>query len=189
MRIVPELDHKIRREIRDARARDPLISVVALQAQLEKEFNRTFTRKYIAKLAQKVERQGLVEADRTKLEERINFTRENYRMMRERLLEIIYWHPPENLEDLRAFKPPLNKDVIEAAKNLVMMDLAILQAEAAAGMYKKPIEVLAREIHYEPLPGEVRAVVIAAWTRGGMLPKATIERMVPVEDAAIIRSP
>jgi hypothetical protein len=66
MRIVPELDHKIRREIRDARARDPLMSVVDLQEQLEERFNRTFTRKYIAKLAFKVERQALQEADRTK---------------------------------------------------------------------------------------------------------------------------
>lgn len=85
MRIVPELDHKIRREIRDARARDPLMSVVDLQEQLEERFNRTFTRKYIAKLAFKVERQALQEADRTKLEERMQFTRENYRMGPERL--------------------------------------------------------------------------------------------------------
>jgi hypothetical protein len=69
MRIVPELDHKIRREIRDARAKDPLISVVALQEQLDQQFNRTFTRKYIAKLAMKVERHALAEADRTKIEE------------------------------------------------------------------------------------------------------------------------
>jgi hypothetical protein len=43
-----------------------------------------------------------------------------------------------------AGKLPANRDVNEAAKNIVMMDLAILQAEAAAGMYKKPIEVLAK---------------------------------------------
>jgi hypothetical protein len=35
----------------------------------------------------------------------------------------------------------------------------------------------AREIHYEPLPSDVRAIVIAAWQRGGMLPKGTIEEM------------
>jgi hypothetical protein len=143
MRIVPELDHKIRREIRDARARDPLMSVVDLQEQLEERFNRTFTRKYIAKLAFKVERQALQEADRTKLEERMQFTRENYRMRRERLLKITYWKPEDS------GKPPANRDVNEAA-NIAMMDLAILQAEAAAGMYKEPVEVLAREIHYEP---------------------------------------
>jgi hypothetical protein len=173
MRIVPELDHKIRREIRDARAKDPLISVVDLQEQLEKQLSRTFSRKYIAKLAFKVERQALQEADRTKLEERIQFTRENYRMARERLLKILYWNPEDG------GKQPANRDVNEAAKNIVMMDLAILQAEAAAGMYKKPVELLAREVHYEPLAPEVRAVVIAAWTRGGLLPRAEIERFIP----------
>jgi hypothetical protein len=33
-------------------------------------------------------------------------------------------------------------------------------------MYQKPIEVLAREIHYEPLPQEVRAVIVAATAKG-----------------------
>lgn len=74
-------------------------------------------------------------------------------------------------------KRPANRDVNEAAKNIVMMDLAILQAEAAAGMYKKPVEALAREIHYEPLSGDVRAIVIAAWQRGRLLPKVAIEKM------------
>jgi hypothetical protein len=126
MRLVPELDHKIRREIRDASAEDPLVSVAALQDQLEKQFNRIFTRKYIAKLAFKVECQALQEADRTKIEELIQFMRENYRMMRERLLKILYWKPEDG------GKPPANRDVNEAAKNIVMMDLAILQAQAAA---------------------------------------------------------
>jgi hypothetical protein len=95
MRIVAELDRKIRRQIRDARAKDPLVSVVDLQEQLEKQFSRTFSRKYIAKLCAKVERQALMEADRTKLEERMQFTPENYRMARERLLKILYWKPED----------------------------------------------------------------------------------------------
>jgi hypothetical protein len=33
-----------------------------------------------------------------------------------------------------------------------MMDLAILRAEAAAGIFMKPIDELARTIHYDPLP-------------------------------------
>ncbi len=44
-----------------------------------------------------------------------------------------------------------------------MLDLTILQAEAAAGIYNKPITELAREVRYEPLPGEARTVIIAAW--------------------------
>jgi hypothetical protein len=79
-------------------------------------------------------------------------------------------HTKDNRE-----KPRANCDVNEAAKNIGMMDLA----EAAVGMYKKPLEVLARDVHYEPLPPEVRAVVITAWIRGDMLPKTAIEQMIP----------
>ena len=60
-----------------------------------------------------------------------------------------------------------------------MKDLALLSAEIANGMYKKPVEAIAKEFQYEPLPGEVRSVIIAAWTRGGMLPAAAVEKMVP----------
>jgi hypothetical protein len=105
---------------------------------------------------------------------RVAALRENYRTVRERLSKILWWKPEDG------GKAPSNRDVNEAAKNIVMMDLAILQAEAAAGMYKKPIELLAREVQYEPLSGEVRAVVIAAWQRGGLLPRAVVEKMMPV---------
>jgi len=94
-------------------------------------------------------------------------------MMREALLKVVYWidedGPPR----------PLMRDKVEAAKNVVMMDLALLSAEIANGMYKNPIEAIAKEIHYEPVPGEVRVVIIAAWQRGGLLPRAAIEQMVP----------
>jgi hypothetical protein len=65
-----------------------------------------------------------------------------------------------------------------------MMDLALLSAEIANGMYKKPIEVLAREIHYDPLPNDVRTVIIAAWSRGGVLPRASVQQMVPTNQGA-----
>jgi hypothetical protein len=94
--------------------------------------------------------------------------------MRERLLTILYRKP----EDHPGEKSPINRDVNEAAKNIVMMDLAILQAEAAAGMYKKPIEVLAREVHYEPSPPEIRAAIISAWMRADMLPRKVVEQLV-----------
>jgi hypothetical protein len=47
-----------------------------------------------------------------------------------------------------------------------MLDLALLKAETETDMYKKPVEMLAKEIHYEPLPPELRVLVIAAWERG-----------------------
>jgi hypothetical protein len=65
MRIVPAVDAEIRHEIRDARALGLLISLVALEQKLEKKFKRGFSYRYIAKIADKVARRALIEADRT----------------------------------------------------------------------------------------------------------------------------
>ena len=56
--------------------------------------------------------------------------------------------------------------------------MALLRAELANGMHKKPIEALATEIHDEPLPPEARAVIIAARARVGMAPPAAIKAMI-----------
>jgi hypothetical protein len=69
----------MRRVVRDARAKDPLIRVAGLKAVLEKHFSRGFSHQYVSKLADKVAREGLIEADRTELEACVNFTRENLR--------------------------------------------------------------------------------------------------------------
>src|ERR1700730_16393024 len=61
--------------------------------------------------------------------------------------------------------------------------MAVVISGASQGR-RKPIEVLAKEIHYHPLPDEVRTVIIASWTRGGLLPRATIEQMVPATQRA-----
>jgi hypothetical protein len=67
----------------------------------------------------------------------------------------------------------------------VVLDLAVLNAEAAAGMYKKPIELIAKESRYDPLPSEVRVAVIAAWARGGLLPREAVEVMVPEQQQVL----
>jgi hypothetical protein len=177
MRVVPQVEEEIRRVIRDARAKDPLIRVGRIKKLLEEKYQRGFSYQYIAKLVEKVARQSFVETDRTQIEQRINFTRENYRMMREEMLKIVYWTADNAKPHERR---PLVRDRIEAAKNVVMMDLALLQAEIANGMYKKEVETLAQEFRYQPLREEIRTVIIASWKRGGLLPAATIENMVPV---------
>jgi hypothetical protein len=51
------------------------------------------------------------------------------------------------------------------------MDLALLSAEIANGMYKKPPEVLAKEFRSDPPPDEVLAAIVASWKRGDYLPE------------------
>ena len=56
-------------------------------------------------------------------------------------------------------------------------------------MYKKPVEMTVKEIHYDPLPDEVRTVIIASWKRGGLLPPAAIEQMVPAAEPEATECP
>ena len=69
----------------------------------------------------------LIEVDRTKIEERMAFTRVNCRMVRGELLKILYW-TPENATP--GVPKPLARDRTGAAKGVVMMDLALLQARS-----------------------------------------------------------
>jgi hypothetical protein len=102
------------------------------------------------------------------IEDRMRITLETHRISRQTLQEIMVSHAPA-------------RDRVEAAKALVMLDLAIFKAQIETGMFKKPIELLAKEIHYEPVPVETRTVIIESWVRGGLLPRAAIEQMVPLQ--------
>jgi len=175
MRILPAVEAEFRRAIRDERARDPLISVMRLKEKLEEKFSRGFSHQYVSKIADKVAREAIVELDRTQIEQRMSFTRENYRMMREELLKVVYW------KDGDGGSRPRAQDRVEAAKSTVMLDLALLKAEIETGMYKKPVEALVKEIRYDPLQPELRAVVIRSWRNFGLLPEAAIQAMVPAQ--------
>jgi len=176
MRILPPFEEKLRHSIRDELAKQPTITMLALKERMEETFGRDFHFSYLRKLVGKVRNEISYEIDSAAIEPRLAELRENYRVMREALLKIVYWTPADHQEGMPR---PLAKDRVEAAKSVVMLDLAILNAEAAAGLYKKPIEVLAKEFRYDPVPPEMRMVIIAAWQRGGLLPAATIEEMVP----------
>jgi hypothetical protein len=163
-------EERLRREIRDVMAIDPIATLPELTEKLSKRLNHSFDRRYIKKLRDKVGRQLIVESDRTKIEDRMRFTKENYRIARDELMKIIISRAP-------------SRDRVEAAKALVMLDLAVFKAEIETGMFKQPMEEVAKVIQYEPLEPEVRAVVIESWTRMRLLPAATIEEMVPSKTA------
>jgi hypothetical protein len=118
----------LKRFIRDQRAIDTLISYGALVETVSKRFNREFDQRYI---------------DRTTIEERMAFTRENYRRVREELLKILY-RTPEN--DTSGVPKPL---AATEKKSPRTSELALLQAEIANGMYKKPLDAIVKE-HLRP---------------------------------------
>jgi hypothetical protein len=84
-------EEKIRHQIRDELAIRPIITMTALKERVEDVFGRGFDYEYIRKLVDKVRNEIVVEIDRAQIEQRMAFTRENYRVMREELLKIVYW--------------------------------------------------------------------------------------------------
>jgi hypothetical protein len=77
-----------------------------------------------------------VEADRAKIEQRINFTRENYRMMREELLKTVLLGGRQRYSETHSTRS-YRSGQDRRHDGLL---LALLNAEIANGMYKKPIQ-------------------------------------------------
>jgi hypothetical protein len=120
--------------------------------------DHSFDQRYIERLHAKVIRQNLVELDHAQIEGRIATTRENYRIVREELMKML-WTPDNAVPGM---PKPLAKDRVEAAKNIVVLDLALSNAEIANGISKKPIDAIVKEYRYDPLPDDVRVAIIAS---------------------------
>jgi hypothetical protein len=115
------------------------------------------------------------DVDRAKITPRLAQLRETHRIARERLLKILYWTRESATDGMLS---PLPKDQVEAAKTLVMLDIAVLKEEVANNVYKTEAEAAAG-MRYAPMLPEYRAVVVATFERWGMIPKEQIEQMVP----------
>lgn len=177
MKIMPEYEEKIRRAIRDAQAIDPIITIKSMQLMLEKKFNRSFDHRYVTKLLHKVGGEIRTAQERLKIEQRISGIKETNRLMRERLLKIVYWKPSDSADGI---KPPFQVDIIMAAEKIVALDIAMLKLEIDNGIYEAPLEIQTANFRYEPLPPEVAQAMIESWRRGGLLTEEKIRAMVPM---------
>lgn len=169
----PEVEDTIKRAIRDAKAIDPLITRDKLLDTLEKKFNHTFDHRYIAKLSDKVFRQVREEANHKAVEHRLTEIRETFRIGRSKLMQIIYWDSSNT-----SMKQPFAEEVVKAVHALVQLDLAILNAELDAGLYRKDAETIKEELRYKPLPGEIREQIVLTYRRWGRLPMLEVEEIV-----------
>jgi hypothetical protein len=171
-RITPPFEDKIRRAIRDTKAVDPLITQQKLRETLDRKFSHSFSPEYVRKLASKVGREVRLEADYKAIESRLSEIRETFRMGRERLLRIIYWTSEE-----RDIMRPRSEEIVKAVTALVQLDLAILEAELNAGMYKKNEETIIAELRYKPLPADMREQIVLTYRRWGRLPEAAVQEI------------
>jgi hypothetical protein len=86
--------------------------------------------------------------------------RETYRIARERLLQVLYWTPTNTF----GISKPMSRDIVQATKNLVMLDIAVLNAEVANGLYKN-LDEAAATLKYPALPEEQRGTIVSAFEK------------------------
>jgi hypothetical protein len=154
VRVLPPVEKGIRRIAREERAKDPLITVSGLEHVLEAHFS-TFPRSPT------------------------NFTRENYRMM----------HDNENYLLATAGEhrgPTKLQAALQQGRNRSRQKRRHDGPRPPTGRARQRYLQEARrpapkEFQYEQLPSDVRAVIVAAWTRGGLLPPAMIDEIVPLK--------
>lgn len=180
MKIVRAIEDMLKREVRTAMARDPLITITGMQEHLESRFGREFSFVYTRKLMNKVVGQARSEVDRARINCRIMQMRETHQLARERLLRVLYWTEGE-----KDIKKPLTRDIVEAAKNLVMLDIAVLNAEVANGLYKN-LDEAAAQLKYPALPEEQRGQIVSTFQKWGILPPGSLVESVIIHAARAI---
>lgn len=166
-------EDSLRRAIRDTLALDPLITDAALTKTLEKKLEHSFDPRYVGKMRDRVHKQAVAQLDQERIAPRITEIRETYRMVRQKLFQIVFWAPdPAN----PAGKPPFADEMVNAAKALVELDLKILDAEVSNGFYRK-LDAEAEDIGI-PMPQEYRRLVVTTFEKWGMLPPGVVKAQV-----------
>jgi hypothetical protein len=170
-------EDKIKRAIRDAMAVDPLLTVSALVEHLNEKFEHSFDPRYIKRLSAKVMGAMRSDLDRGKIEQRINSLKETYRIAREALLRIVLWQPNPDATYIQ--RGPSAQAVAEAAKNLVMLDIAVLNAEVANGLYKN-LDEAASQLKYPALPEEQRGTIASTFKKWNILPPGSLVESITI---------
>jgi len=166
-------EDKIKRAIRDAIIIDPLISVTKLQDALFDKGLRSATNTplhwhYLAKLRDKVHRQSIENVDRQEVSHRIAEMKERYRLVFERLIRIAFYSDDLKKEGIL---PPSYRDQISALREISRLDVSIFGAELDAGIFERHIGTLEIEKRNKPLPSELKAQMLKAFTNWGIIPR------------------
>lgn len=167
-------ENEIIRAVREEIVVNPMISISRLRQNLKDRGIMTFNGNpidpmYLGRLVRKISRKIVRESDQVRIGERLNNTRERFRVMIDRLMKIAFWKA-EYIRD--GIWPPDNKDIVKALDTIQKMDLALLQAEMDAGVFERHLGSLDVEIaRRRPIPDDKREAVWQVFQNFGMIPK------------------
>lgn len=181
----PLFEDNVKAAIRDAMAYNPQATLNQLVDHLNAKFDHSFSHKYISRLSKKVMGQARHEFETIKIGPRLASMRENHRIAREALLRILLWNPLDVVEgvvqgtDAYGMRKPAARDIAEAAKNLVMLDIAVLNAEVANGLYKN-LDEAAAKLQYPALPEEQRGTIASTFKKWNILPPGSLVESITI---------
>jgi hypothetical protein len=172
MRKTAESEHQLKLAIRDIVARNPLVSVSALQRDLavlgfKTNQGNPLDWYYVAKVVRKLNREKALAVDQQKIGERLAITKERYRIIIEKLWKVIDYKW-EYLEKY-GIAPPGTDEVLKAANTIIKLDLAILKAEMDAGIFDRKLGTVDLNVYRAlPLAPDKAAKIAEAFQRWGI---------------------
>jgi hypothetical protein len=171
--------------VRDVVARNPLISVRALQNELKERGymtaqGNTLDWQYVAKVVRKLNREKALAVDQQKINERLAETKERYRVIIERLWRIIDYKPEYLHEFLMT--PPGTDEVIRAANTIIKLDLAILKAEMDAGIFDRKLGSVDLNVYRAQIIDPEQAdLIVTAFKNWGIDLSGPLQRLKPAQ--------
>lgn len=163
---------EIKRAIRRELALDPLLSSRRLSSRLAADgFHRNdgsdLDHEYILKLIRKINSEAVYRIHNDQIDERMIAVRERFTAIFERLFKIAFWRWEYMQEGIFMPEP---KDQIKAMENIMKYDIALVEAEMDAGIYKRNLGTLEIERRNAPLTPERKAAIELAMKNWGFLP-------------------
>ena len=169
MKILPEQEEWLRKNIRDALALNPLVTVRGIQQHIKIQTDRTISDKYVMKLLFKVRREVIIQSDRTALRARLVEVKERCRMMTEQLNRIIYWPVPWSENTSTYISSPLSKpsatERIAAVKTIAQIEIALMKAELDIGLFEDRRSAIEEMLREGLLPPELHEEIILIFRR------------------------
>lgn len=153
---MPKITHsretEIRRAIRDAKAIDPLMSLVKVMDFLKAKFNHDFHHQYISRLLKKVHAEATPDLDREKVVDRLRKVRETMRIGQENLLRIAYGE---------GNRPVAVRDRIAAWRAIALLEKLQLDAELDLRIFDKGLGPADPDMfRSRPIPPEIREAMV-----------------------------
>lgn len=157
----------VKREVRTLLAINPMISSRALTEKM-RERGYPLDRHYLLKIIHKLNGEIERDIDSSEIRSRMAQTRERFQASFERLFKIAFWEW-KYLEE--GVQMPETKDQIKALEVIMKMDIALIEAEMDAGIFKRHLGTLAVDPRNVPISQDRKEAIMIAMKNWGMLPQ------------------